>query len=108
MSGYTFERECRTENSASYIVELDDEEVGRIDLHFTAEVSYGTLCVIERLSEDDVKELIGEVDERLVVSNDPFREDFVIPVWVGRETGVLSYEDFGKGDGAEFESDDRP
>jgi len=108
MSGYTFERECRTENSESYIVELDDEEVGRIDLHFTPEVSYATLCVIERLSEDDVKELIGEVDERLVVSNDPFREDFVITVWVGRETGVLSDEDFGKGEGGELDTDDGP
>ena len=108
MSGYTFERECRTENSESYIVELDDEEVGRIDLHFTPEVSYGTLCVIERLSEDDVKELIGEVDERLVVSNDPFREDFVITVWVGRETGVLSDEDFGKSAGDLISDDDGP
>ena len=108
MSGYSFERECRTENSESYIVELDDEEVGRIDLHFTPEVSYGTLCVIDRLTEDDVKELIGEVDERLVVSNDPFREDFVITVWVGRESVVLSDEDLGKGDGDEFESDDGP
>ena len=107
MSGYTFERECRTENSESYIVELDDEEVGRIDLHFTAEVSYGTLCVVERLSEDDVKELISEVDERLVVSNDPFREDFVITVWVGRETGVLSDEDFGKGED-DLGGDDEP
>jgi hypothetical protein len=108
MSGYTFERECRTENSESYIVELDDEEVGRIDLHFTAEVSYGTLCVVERLSEDDVKELISEVDERLVVSNDPFREDFVITVWKGRETGVLSDEDFGKSDEDSLGVDDEP
>ncbi|MFQ5427262.1 MAG: hypothetical protein ACE5EV_09285 [Gaiellales bacterium] len=106
MSGYTFERECRTENSESYIVELDDEEVGRIDLHFTPEVSYGTLCVIERLSEDDVKELISEVDERLVISNDPFREDFVITVWVGRETRVLSDEDFGKGGEDDLDGDD--
>ena len=108
MSGYTFERECRTENSESYIVELDEEEVGRIDLHFTPEVSYATLCVIERLSEDDVKELIGEVDERLVVSNDPFREDFVITVWVGRETGVLTDEDFGKGAEDDLGGDDGP
>lgn len=94
MSGYHFERECRTPQSESYIVELDDEEVGRIDLHFTASVAYGTLCVTESLTEDDVRELISEVDERLVLTTDPFREDFVVTVWAGRESAVYSDEDF--------------
>lgn len=94
MSGYHFERECRTEQSESYIIELDDEEVGRIDLHFTASVAYGTLCVLESLTEEDVRELIGEIDERLVLTTDPFREDFVVTVWAGREAAVYSDEDF--------------
>lgn len=96
MSGYTFERESRTLTSESYIVELDDEEVGRIDLHFSPSVAYATLCVVDRLTDEDVKELISEADERLVLTNDPFREDFVITVWRGRETGVFSDEDFDK------------
>jgi len=96
MSGYTFERESRTLTSESYIVELDDEEVGRVDLHFSPSVAYATLCLVERLTDEDVKELISEVDERLVLTHDPFREDFVITVWRGRETGVFSDEDFDK------------
>jgi hypothetical protein len=45
------------------------------------------------LSEDEIQELISEIDERLVMSNDPYREDFVVTVWVGRQAGVYSEED---------------
>ncbi len=105
MSGYHFERECRTEQSESYIIELDDEEVGRIDLHFTPSVAYGTLCVLESLTEEDVRELISEIDERLVLTTDPFREDFVVTVWAGREAAVYSDEDF-EGEEEEEEEDE--
>jgi hypothetical protein len=94
VSGYQFERECRTPQSESYIVELDDEEVGRVDIHYTNSVAYATLCVPERLTEEDIRELVSEVDERLVLTTDPFREDFVVTVWAGRETAVISDEDF--------------
>ena len=94
MSGYQFERESRTTQSESYIVELDEDEVGRVDIHYTPSVAYATLCVLESLSEEDVRELISEIDERLVLTTDPFREDFVVTVWTGRETGVFSDEDF--------------
>ena len=50
MSGYQFERECRTQQSESYIVELDEDEVGRVDIHYTASVAYATLCVGENLT----------------------------------------------------------
>lgn len=103
MSGFQFERECRTLQSESYIVELDEEEVGRVDIHFSPSVVYATLCVGESLGEEDVRELISEIDERLVLTTDPFREDFVVTVWTGKETGVFSDEDF---EGDEEEEDD--
>ena len=103
MSGYQFERECRTPQSESYIVELDDEEVGRADIHYTPSVAYATLCVAENLTQEDVRELISEIDERLVLTTDPFREDFVVTVWTGRESGVYSDEDF---DGADEDDED--
>ncbi len=106
MSGYQFERECRTPQSESYIVELDDEEVGRVDLHYTTSVTYGTLCVAESLTEEDVRELISEIDERLVLTTDPFREDFVVTVWAGKETGVFSDEDFEGEEEEEEEGED--
>ncbi len=93
MAEYTFERESRTPYSESFVIEADDEDMGRVDLHYTPSVTYGTLCIPENLTEDDIQELISEIDERLVLSNDPFREDFVVTVWAGRQTGVYSEEE---------------
>jgi len=59
--------------------------------------------VAESLSEEDVRELISEIDERLVLTTDPFREDFVVTVWTGKETGVFSDEDF---EGEDEDDDD--
>jgi hypothetical protein len=104
LNGYQFERECRTPQSESYIVEREDEEVGRVDIHYTNSVAYATLCVPESLTEEDIRELISEVDERLVLTTDPFREDFVVTVWAGRESAVFSDEDFEE-DGEDEEDD---
>lgn len=104
MSGYQFERECRTPQSESYILELEEEEVGRIDIHYTSSIAYATLCVPESLTDEDIRELISEVDERLVLTTDPFREDFVVTVWAGRESAVFSDEDFE----GEEEEDEEP
>ena len=103
MSDYHFERECRTPNSECYIIELEDEEVGRVDIHYTPSVSYATLCVGDNVSEEDLRELISEIDERLILTNDPFREDFVVTVWAGRESAVYSDEDF---EGAEEDEEE--
>jgi hypothetical protein len=94
MAEYRFERECRTPYSESYSVESDSgDDVARVDLHLTNAGAYATLCVSEGLTEDDIQELIGQIDERLVMTSDPYREDFVVTVWTGRETGVYSDED---------------
>jgi len=105
VSGYQFERESRTPHSESYIVELDEDEVGRVDIHYTASVAYATLCVGENLTSEDVRELISEIDERLVLTTDPFREDLVVTVWTGRETAVFSDEDF-EGERRDEDDDD--
>jgi len=94
MPDYYFERECRTSHSESFLIEADGVETGRVDLHYTPSVAYATLCVPTGTSEDDIQELISEIDERLVMSNDPYREDFVVTVWSGQETGVYSEEEF--------------
>jgi hypothetical protein len=90
---YEFERESRTPTSEAFIVQVDDEEVGRVDVHYGSDIAHATLCVPEDFSEDDIQELIAEVDERLVMSAQPFRDDFVVTVWLGRQAGVYS-EDF--------------
>ena len=93
MADYNFERESRTPYSECFVIEADGDDVGRVDLHFTPSVTYGTLCVPESFTEDDVQGLIADIDERLVMTNDPYREDFVVTVWVGRQSGVYSEED---------------
>jgi hypothetical protein len=92
---YRFERESRTPYSEAYTVEDEDGEViGRVDLHFTASgIVYATLCVPQDFDEDEVQDLMGEVDERLVLSTDVYRDDFVVTVWRGAQAGVYSEDE---------------
>ena len=106
MADYDFERESRTPYSESFVIEADDDDVGRIDLHYTPSITYGTLCIPDSLSEDEIQELISEIDERLVMSNDPYREDFVVTVWVGRQAGVYSEEDLEEEEEEEKEGEE--
>ena len=92
MPRFQFERESRTTSSESYTVMSEDKEIGRVDIHFGPDVASATICMPEDFSENDVQDLIGEVDERLVMSAHPFREDFVVTVWLGRHAGVYSEE----------------
>jgi hypothetical protein len=93
MSDYTFERESRTPYSESYSIEESGEPVGRVDLHFTpSSMVHATLCVPEDFDDDDIQDLIGEIDERLVLSTDVYRDDFVVTVWRGAAAGVYSEE----------------
>lgn len=95
MSNYQFERESRTPYSECYFIGSANGRIGRVDLHYTTGgVAYATLCIPERLTEDEVRELIEEVDEQIVMTADAYREDFVVTVWAGREIGTYSDEDF--------------
>ena len=92
MPRYQFERESRTPDSEAFIIQADDSEIGRVDIHYGQDLANATLCVPDEFSEDDIQELIGEIDERLVMTAQPFREDFVVTVWLGRQAGVYSEE----------------
>ena len=93
MADYVFERECRTPHSECYIIASGEEDVGRVDIHFTPSMAYATLCLGENLTDDEIRELVEEIDERMVMTTDPFREDFVVTVWAGREAAVFSDEE---------------
>jgi hypothetical protein len=93
VTDYLFERECRTPHSESYVIESGEDEIGRVDIHYASSMAYATLCVGEEMTEEDLRELASEIDERLVLTTDPFREDFVVTVWAGREVAVFSDED---------------
>lgn len=96
---YRFEREARTPYSEVFVIENEGgDDVGRVDIHFTQSVAYATLCVGEDFDEDAVQDLIAQIDERLVMTTDPYREDFIVTVWTGRESGVYSDEDLDEED----------
>ncbi len=94
MPNYQFERECRTPYSEAYVITDEEQQVGRVDLHFTPTTVHATLCVVESVTEDGIHELIEVIDEELVMSADVPREDFVVTVYQGRESGIFSDEDF--------------
>jgi len=99
MPNYRFEREGRTPHSESYSIEDDEHSLGRVDLHFTSSVTYGTLSVHTSLDDEAMQELIAVIDDRLVSSADPYRENFIVTVWRGEEVGVYA-------DDPEFDDED--
>ncbi len=88
-----FERECRTPYSEAYTILEEGGIVGRIDLHFQGANVYGTLCTTADANETRIQELIDAIDERLVMTADPYREDFVVTVWRGSPAGVYTDTD---------------
>ena len=100
MPSYQFERESRTPFSESFTIEADGDEHGRVDIHFSASgIVYATLCVPSGTDDDAIEDLIAEIDERLVLPADQYRDDFVVTVWRGERVGVYSEDDEEDGNG---------
>jgi hypothetical protein len=95
-SRWRFERESRTPHSEQWSIETDEYAVGRVDLHFTSGAVLATLAVHESVDEATIEELIAEVDERLVLTADPERTDFVVTVWRGVSYGTFSEDPGGE------------
>lgn len=100
MPDYYFERECRTPNSEAYNILEDETTIGRLDLHFTASLVHGTLCIDESLTREMIEELIQTIDEELLDVVGVTREEFIVHVHQGRDVGVYSDHSFGQ-DGEE-------
>ena len=94
MDDVRFERQYRTAHSEGYLVFEGGDRLGRIELHFTPTVVYGTLVVEREMEEDDVLDLIEQADDELVLTADVPREDFVVSVYQGRDLGTYSDEYF--------------
>ena len=96
MADYYFERDCRTPHSESYTILEEEQSVGRLDLHFTSTLVHGTLCVLESLTQENIQELIETIDDDLIDAVGVSREEFIVHVFQGRETGVYSDSDFAE------------
>lgn len=101
MPDYRFEREARTAHSEQWVIETPEHSIGRIDVHFTSSAAHATLAVHLSVDDDEVQRLVAEIDERIVLSADPYREDFIVTVWRGEEVGVFAEEADGEDDEAE-------
>jgi hypothetical protein len=106
MPDYRFEREARTAHSEQWSIETDEHSIGRVDVHFTSSAAHATLAVHVSVTDEDIQELIAEIDERLVLSADPYREDFIVTVWRGEEAGVFAEEGADEGEDEVDEDDD--
>ena len=100
MPQHRFDRECRTPYSEAYLIMEGEGSLGRIDLHFAGPVVHGVLVVAERVTQDEVKDLIESIDEELVMSANPDCEDFVVAVYQGREIGTYSSQELEEEEGA--------
>ncbi len=86
----SFEREVRTPHSEAYHILEDGSIVGRIDIHYQGANVYATLATTADANQERIQELIDAADEQLVMTADPYREDFVVTVWRGSPAGVFS------------------
>lgn len=96
MAEFTFEREVRTPSSEAYTIMELDRPVGRVDIHFTAEMVHVALAVDESLTQETIQEIMDAVDEDIVDAVGISRGNFVVHVFQGRETGVFSDDDFSE------------
>ena len=92
MEPVRFERQFRTESSEVFQIYGGARRVGRVDLHYGRFEVSGTLLVEVDLTEDELQQLIDQVDEELVQSYDPEREDFLVTVFKSEEIGFYSDE----------------
>jgi hypothetical protein len=88
-----YDRVCRTPHSEAYLLSEGESPFGRVDLHFGASVVHAVLIVERDLSDEDLHGLVQRIDDDLVWTADQPREDFLLTVYRGTETGVISDRD---------------
>jgi hypothetical protein len=93
-----YDRVCRTSHSEAYLLSEGDDPFGRIDLHFGASVVHGVLIVERDLADEDLHGLVQRIDDDLVWTADQPREDFLVTVYRGTESGVISDRDGAEAD----------
>lgn len=97
MEAARFERAVRTDSSEIFTIFGGARRIGRVDLHYGRYEVHATLLLDVELTDDELQQLIDQLDEELVQTHDPEREDFLVTVFKAEELGFYSDE---------FESDD--
>jgi hypothetical protein len=105
MEAARFERTVRTESSEIFAIYGGARRVGRIDVHYGRFEVHGTLLLEVDLTDDELQQIIDQIDEELVQTHDPEREDFLVTVFKSEELGFYSDEFEGDDDTGEDEED---
>ena len=105
MADYRFNREARTPYSEVYAIDDGEHTLGRVDVHYTGSAAHATLVVHAALDDERVQDLIEALDDQIVTSADPYREDLIVTVWRGEEMGVFADDDSSE-DGEDGDGDD--
>lgn len=114
MRELSYQRQFRTSSSEGYLILENDERIGRVDLHFASDKVYATIVIELELEEAEVADIIGDIDEQLVVTASVKRDDLNVWVYQGQEVGFyndefmeeeISDDDDGS-DEAEFDDDE--
>src|SRR5215216_3768215 len=92
-----YDRICRTSHSEAYLLSEGEKPFARVDLHFGSSMVHGVLIVERELSDEDLHGLVQRIDDDLVWTADQPREDFLVTVYRGSETGVVSDRDSEEG-----------
>ena len=92
MEAARFERSARTESSEIFAIYGGARRIGRVDLHYGRFEVNGTLLLEVELTDDELQQLIDQLDEELVQTHDPEREDFLVTVFKAEELGFYSDE----------------
>src|SRR5258708_16445578 len=90
MEAARFERTVRTESSEIFAIYGGARRVGRVDLHYGRFEVNATLLLEVDLTDDELQALIDQLDEDLVQTHDPEREDFLVTVFKSEELGFYS------------------
>lgn len=105
MADFRFAREARTPHSETYTIDDGEHAVGRVDIHFTGSATYATLIVHQALDDDAVHDLLEAIDDQIVTTADPYREDLIVTVWKGEEFGVFADDNGADDNGADDETE---
>src|SRR4030095_8328721 len=92
-------------HSEGYLLFDGSDRLGRIELHFTPSVVYGTMVIERELEEDDGLDIIEQADDELVMTADVPRDDFIVSVYQGRDVGTYS-DDYFEDDEEDEDEDD--
>lgn len=107
MEAARFERTVRTESSEIFNVYGGARRIGRVDLHYARFEVHASLILDVDLTDDELQQLIDQIDEELVQTHDPEREDFLVTVFKGEELGFYSDEFEAEDEEDEDEEEDR-